>query len=102
MHMACLRWLPIWTNSSPSSSKGVGVPKSIRTYQRKIAQLTQLVRDMQWVQPIYNGADSCAGCGAMRHHGCYSHCPAAKVTGDKGTGHLPDSETVPYSEVNFY
>jgi hypothetical protein len=58
--------------------------KSIRTYQRQIRALNALVADMQWVQPSYNGAPSCAGCGAMQYHGCDTDCPAAKITGDAG------------------
>lgn len=58
--------------------------KSIRTYQREIARLKQIIADMQWVQPTYNGAESCAACGNMRHWGCASWCEAAAVTGDVG------------------
>lgn len=57
---------------------------SPRTYQRRIKRLREVIEDMQWVQPIYNGAPSCAGCGEMRHHGCSTDCPAAKITGNRG------------------
>lgn len=56
-----------------------------RSYQREIQRLKDIIRDMQWVKPIYNGADSCSSCGNMRHWGCDKTCPAAKVTGDHGS-----------------
>ena len=56
-----------------------------RTYQRKIRALKEIIKQMQWVQPTYNGSPSCAGCAAQQHLGCESDCPAAKVTGDYGT-----------------
>ena len=59
--------------------------KSARTYQRQIAALKQLVAEMQWVQPTYNGSPSCAGCGAQEHWGCEKGCPAARVTGNHGS-----------------
>ena len=65
--------------------------KGIRSYQRRIAALTALVKDMQWVQPMYNGGKSCAGCGQMIYHGCAKDCPTAKVTGHRGH---PESEAV--------
>lgn len=58
--------------------------RSVRTYQRKIAMLKQIIRDMQWVQPAYNGNPSCAGCGSQKHNGCEEDCPAAQITGDRG------------------
>ena len=57
------------------------MPKSIRTYQRQIAVLRRTIEDMQWVQPMSNSNQSCAGCGNMRHWGCTPDCPAAAVTG---------------------
>lgn len=56
----------------------------VRTYQRQIAHLKRVIAEMQWVQPTYNGNQSCSGCGHQRHWGCESDCPAAKVTGDRG------------------
>jgi hypothetical protein len=57
---------------------------SIRTYQRRIAALHNIICNIQWVQPSYNGAPSCSGCGAMKHQGCDESCPVAAVTGDYG------------------
>ena len=59
-------------------------PKSVRSYQREIQRLKAFVVDMQWVMPSYNGCQSCAYCGEMRHHGCTKDCEAAAVTGDSG------------------
>lgn len=58
--------------------------RSLRSYQREVRQLRAVITAMQWVEPIHNGAPSCAGCGEMKHHGCASDCPAARVTGDRG------------------
>ncbi len=69
--------------------------KSIRSYQREIKKLKDLLSDVQWVCPSYNGADSCSGCGAMRHNRCDKDCPVAQVTkdyGDPSLNDLPDSE----------
>lgn len=63
--------------------------KSVRSYQREIAKLKDLLADTQWVQPSYNGDASCSGCGEMIYHGCAKHCPVAKITGSHGT---PESE----------
>ena len=41
--------------------------KSIRSYQRRIKYLLDLMEQMQWVQPMYNGAPSCSLCGEMQH-----------------------------------
>lgn len=59
-------------------------PLSVRSYKRVIARLKQTIANMQWVRPTYNGADSCASCGEMRHHGCSEGCEAAAITGDCG------------------
>lgn len=58
--------------------------KSIRSYQREIRKLKDLINDVQWVQPLYNGSPSCSGCGEQKHFGCSKECPVAKVTGDYG------------------
>ena len=58
--------------------------KSIRTYQRKIKELKDLVSSIQWVQPTYNGSPSCSGGGAQQHHGCEKDCPVAKITKNRG------------------
>lgn len=58
--------------------------KSIRTYQKEIRKLKQVIGDMHWVQPTYNGSSSCAYCGAQQHMRCYLDCEAAAITGDYG------------------
>lgn len=58
--------------------------RSIRTYQREIARLKQLVAEMQWVQPTSNANPSCACCGHMKHWGCSDGCDAARISGDHG------------------
>lgn len=63
--------------------------KSVRSYQREIRKLRDLVTGMQWVQPMHNGSQSCAGCGAMRHLGCARDCPIAQITRDFGTPEMP-------------
>ena len=37
--------------------------RSVRSYQREISKLKKLVRQMTWVEPVYNGSPSCACCG---------------------------------------
>ena len=59
--------------------------RSARSYQREIAKLKDVLNAAQWVQPSYNGAPSCSGCGAMKHHGCYEDCHVAAITGDAGS-----------------
>ena len=59
--------------------------KSIRTHQRRIAVLKQIIVECQWVHPTYNGSDSCACCGSQRHLGCPPECKMAAITGDYGT-----------------
>lgn len=63
------------------------MPKTIRTYQRTIKHLRDLLADVQWVQPTYNGSPSCSGCGNQEHWGCAPDCPVARVTGSRG-GHV--------------
>jgi len=60
--------------------------RSAASYQRELQQLRALVARMQWVLPMSNTSESCAGCGEMKHHGCSPDCPAARVTGDRGGG----------------
>lgn len=43
--------------------------KSVRTYQRKIAELRNLLACIEWVQPTYNGSPSCPCCGNQKHMG---------------------------------
>jgi hypothetical protein len=59
-------------------------PMSARSYERVIAKLKAVITEIQWVQPTYNGNDSCAGCGRQRHNGCADDCPVAAITGDCG------------------
>lgn len=58
--------------------------KSIRSYQREITRLKNIIRDVQWVCPSYNGSDSCSSCRRQRHMGCTPECVIAKLTGDYG------------------
>lgn len=58
--------------------------KSARSYQREIKKLKDLITDMQWVQPAYNGSPSCACCGEQQHQGCAEGCQGANITGDWG------------------
>ena len=51
---------------------------------RKLRELTQLIEQIQWVCPTYNGSDSCSGCGSQRHLGCEKGCPVAAITKDRG------------------
>jgi hypothetical protein len=69
--------------------------RSAQSYQREIRRLKDVIHDMQWVMPIYNGAHSCAGCGQMRHHGCSTDCPAAAVTGDHGEPKATELDPTP-------
>ena len=53
--------------------------RSIRSYQREIKRLRDLVRAMTWVQPMYNGSPSCACCGNQQHIGHSKGCDAARL-----------------------
>lgn len=53
--------------------------RSIRSYQRRIKALKDLLRDVTWVQPIYNGAPSCSCCGQMKHHGHADDCDMLRL-----------------------
>lgn len=82
-------WMPIPAEPAALSAsrrprRAHRMARSIRSYQREISKLKDAIHQMQWVQPSYNGADSCSGCGAMRYHGCEKDCLAANVTGDFG------------------
>lgn len=46
-----------------------------RSYQREIRKLRELVRSVEWVQPMYNGSPSCPFCGAQQHWGHTASCP---------------------------
>ena len=41
--------------------------RSVRSYQREIKMLRDLLHDVRWVQPTYNGSPSCSGCGQQQH-----------------------------------
>ncbi len=58
--------------------------KSLRTYQRNIKNLKDLIYNLQWVCPTSNSSDSCSGCGNHRHFGCKKDCVVAKITKDFG------------------
>jgi hypothetical protein len=54
------------------------MPRSIRSYQRELATLREMIASMLWVQPTYNGSPSCAYCGEQQHlH--KTHCKATKL-----------------------
>ena len=53
--------------------------RNIRSYQREIRKLKNLVQDMTWVQPLYNGSPSCACCGNQKHMGHSQGCDAARL-----------------------
>jgi len=55
--------------------------KSVRTYQREVRKLKDLLATVMWVQPSYNGAPSCSYCGAMQHHGHHKECELAAIVG---------------------
>lgn len=63
--------------------------KSIRSYQREIAALKEMVASMLWVQPSYNGSPSCSYCGQQQHLHT-DHCAASKLVADK----WPDDDIV--------
>lgn len=65
--------------------------RSDRSYQREIARLKALLRDVQWTQPTQIGSPFyCAGCGATQDAGCHPACLVAGVTGDRGFGSRHD------------
>ena len=41
--------------------------RSVRSYQREIKKLRDVLADVQWVQPMYNGSPSCSDCGQQQH-----------------------------------
>ena len=53
--------------------------RSARSYQREIKRLKDLIREMTWVQPAYNGSPSCACCGNQQHWGHAPGCDAARL-----------------------
>lgn len=63
--------------------------KSIRSYQREIKQLREMVASMLWVQPSYNGSPSCAFCGIQQHHH-EEHCDASALVAK----HWPEDDAV--------
>lgn len=64
--------------------------KSIRTYQRTIAQLRNLLANIEWVQPAYNGNPSCPCCGNQKHWGHELGCALASTV-RKNKPHPEDS-----------
>ena len=53
--------------------------RSVRSYQREIRKLRELVRRMTWVQPMSNSSPSCACCGNQKHFGHNDLCAAARL-----------------------
>jgi len=49
--------------------------KSIRTYQREIKRLRELVASAEWYQPTYNGSPSCPYCANQQHWNHAVDCP---------------------------
>ena len=52
-----------------------------RTYQRRIRRLRQMLADVEWVQPTYNGSPSCSYCGNQQHWGHATDCALASELG---------------------
>ena len=66
--------------------------RSIRSYQREIAKLKDIIDAVQWVKPSSNSSQSCSGCGNPRHWGCATGCEVAAVTKDSGEPEGPTKE----------
>jgi hypothetical protein len=48
--------------------------RSVRSYQREIKALKDVLAQVEWVQPTYNGSPSCSFCGSQKHNGHDSDC----------------------------
>lgn len=48
--------------------------RSVRSYQREVKALRELLAEMEWVQPTYNGSPSCPCCGNQQHMNHESDC----------------------------
>lgn len=57
------------------------MPRSQRSYQREIKKLKDLLRDIEWVQPMYNGSPSCSCCGNQQHQGHQPDCALKAIVG---------------------
>ena len=53
----------------------------IRNYQRTIKRLRDLLSDLEWVQPMYNGSPSCSCCAHQQHFGHAEGCELAVELG---------------------
>jgi hypothetical protein len=64
--------------------------KFIRQVQRPDEQLTEIQRlkdilcQVVWVQPLYNGSPSCSYCGSQKHFGHSEGCAIEMFSDDKG------------------
>ncbi len=61
--------------------------KSKMTHSEKdkyIKKLENLLGNVTWVQPMYNGSPSCSCCGNQKHWGHSETCEIAKFCDDKG------------------
>ena len=52
---------------------------TLQTAKRRVKALEDLILDMEWVQPTYNGCGSCPCCGNMDHWGHAKDCAVAKI-----------------------
>ena len=48
--------------------------RSTRSYQREIKKLKDVLEQVEWVQPMYNGSPSCSCCGNQQHVGHAKGC----------------------------
>lgn len=53
--------------------------RTARSYQREIKKLKNLLADVMWVQPMYNGSPSCSCCRNQQHMGHADDCELAKL-----------------------
>ena len=53
--------------------------RSVRSYQRDVRRLRNLLEDIEWVQATYNGAPFCSCCGNQEHFGHDPGCVLARV-----------------------
>jgi hypothetical protein len=52
--------------------------RTARSYQRELKSLREMITQMLWVQPTYNGNPSCSFCGEQQHNHA-DHCEATKL-----------------------
>jgi lipopolysaccharide biosynthesis regulator YciM len=63
--------------------------RSVRSYQRELKILREMVASMLWVQPTYNGNPSCSYCGEQQHNHT-QHCAATKLVAE----HYPAEDEI--------